>query len=90
MYARLMAPITGDPAAPPGGIQAALSTLWGYVGWISAVVAMFGLAGCAILAYSKYRSNDSSNEGVSKAGWVCAGAMAFGIIGSVVGTLTGT
>lgn len=87
---RLMVPIDGTPTAPNDVIKNTLGILWGYVGWFSAVVAMFGLAGCAILAWSKWRSNDSSNEGVTKAGWVCGGAVAFGMIGGLVGIITGT
>lgn len=86
----LMIPIEGTPTPPSDQVKSALGTLWGYVGWFSAALAMFGLAGAAILAWSRHRANDSTNEGVSKAGWVCGGAIAFGMIGTVVGTITNT
>jgi hypothetical protein len=87
---QLAAPITSTPERPPGLNQDALNHLWGYVGFGIAIMACFGLAGCAVLAWSNHRDGDSSNPGVKKAGWVLGGALAFGIIAGVVGTVTGT
>jgi len=85
-----MDPFTpGDFNAPDDSIKSTVGTVFGYGGWIVAVIACFALLGCAVMAWSQHRQGQS-NEGVAKAGWVVGGVMAVGMIVGFVGTISGT
>jgi hypothetical protein len=79
----------GTFTAPDDTVKTMVGTVFGYAGWIVAVIACFALLGCAVLAWSRHRSGQS-NEGVEKAGWVVGGVMAVGMIVGFVGTISGT
>lgn len=85
-----MDPFTPDNfTAPTDAVKTTVGTIFGYGGWIVAVLACFALLGCAVLAWSRHRSGQS-NEGVEKAGWVVGGVMSVGMIVGFVGTISGT
>lgn len=83
----LAVPVDGGPAAPGGSAPARLNTLWGYVGWIVAVVACFVVAG---LCMTLWKNRGQQNEHAGQIGLAIGGALAVGSIGAVIGAVTGT
>ena len=79
----------GSFTSPNDAVKTTVGTIFGYGGWVVAVLACFALLGCAVLGWSRHRSGQS-NEGVEKAGWVVGGVMAVGMIVGFVGTISGT